>query len=163
MKVVGIREVNQNILNSFSCGNEELDRFFKRNALANDQNGYGKTFVLINEKDILGFFTLCSSSIKFDEYPNKENEKLPKYPIPCIKIARLAVNKKYQHQGYGKELLKQAFLRVLSVSTTIGVRLIAVDAKKSAISFYTKYGFSPLENNKNSYYLLIDTLLKAFK
>lgn len=162
MKIVGIREVNQNTLNSFSCGNEELDRFFKRNALANDHNGYGKTFVLINEKDILGFFTLCSFSIKFDEYPNKENKKLPKYPIPCIKIARLAVNKKYQHQGYGKELIKQAFLRVLSVSNTIGVRFV-VDAKESAISFYTKYGFMPLESNKCSYYLLLDTLSKAIK
>lgn len=161
MKVVGIREVNQHILDSFSCGNEELDRFFKRNALVNDQNGYGKTYVLIDEKDVLGFFTLCSSSIKYDEYPNKENEKIPKYPIPCIKIARLAVNKKYQHQGYGRELIKQAFLRVSSVSNTIGVRLIVVDAKESAISFYKKYGFLPLEDNKNSYFLLVDTLLKA--
>lgn len=163
MKIVGISEINNDSIQSFSCGNIELDKFLKKNALINDQNGYGKTFVLENKEEILGFFTLCSFSIKFDEYPNKENIALPKYPIPCIKIARLAVNQKYQRQGYGKELLKQAFLRILSVASTVGIRLIVVDAKESAVSFYAKFGFMPLENNKNTYYLLIDTLYEAIK
>ena len=163
MKIVGISEVNQSKINSFSCGKEELDIFFKRNALINDKSGYGKTFVLENNKEILGFFTLTSFSIQFDEYPKKENERLPKYPIPCIKIARLAVNKKHQGQGYGKELLKQAFLRILSVSDTVGIRLIVVDAKESATSFYTRFGFMPLENKQNTHYLLIDTLIEAIK
>ena len=163
MKILSISEIKQNIIDSFSCGNTELDRFLKKNALINDLNGYGKTFALENNKEILGFFTLCSFSIKFDEYPNTRKEVLPKYPIPCIKIARLAVNEKYQKQGYGKELLKQAFLRILSVSDTVGIRLVVVDAKESAINFYAKYGFSPLENGKNSYYLSIDTLKEAIK
>ena len=163
MKVVGIEEINKSDIELFSCGNLELDRFFKRNALMNDKNGYGKTFVLVNDKVILGFFTLCSFSIKFDEYPNKGNENIPKYPIPCIKIARLAVNKHCQGQGLGRELLKQAFLRILSASTTIGIRLIVVDAKESAVGFYMHYGFMHLESKQNSYYLLIDTLLEAIK
>lgn len=163
MKVVGISEVSQNKIDSFSCGNIELDRFLRKNALINDLNGYGKTFLLENNAEIIGFFTLSSFSIKFDEYPNVEGEKLPKYPIPCIKIARLAVNKKYQKQGYGKQLLKQAFLKILSVSDTVGIRLIVVDAKESAINFYTKYGFEQLENGKSSYYLLLNTLKDAIK
>jgi len=162
MKVVGIEEIKESDIELFSCGNTELDRFFKRNALVNDKNGYGKTFVLINDEEILGFFTLCSFSIKFDEYPNNENENIPKYPIPCVKIARLAVNKHHQRQGYGKELLRQAFLRILSVSSSVGIRLIVVDAKDSAIEFYKQYGFMSL-NSKNTYYLLIDTLLEAAK
>ena len=163
MKLVSISELDNKLIESFSCGNEELDRFFKRNALINDQNGYGKTFILENNGEILGFFTLCSFSIKFDEYPKGDEERLPKYPIPCIKIARLAVDKRHQHQGYGKELLKQTFLRIISVSKTVGIRLVVVDAKESAVNFYTNYGFIPLENGKNTYYLLLDTLLEAIK
>ena len=163
MKIIGISEVNQSKIQSFSCGNNDLDIFYKRYGLINDKNGYGRTFVLENNQKILGFFTLCSFSIKFDEYPNKNNEILPKYPIPCIKIARLAVNHKYQGQGYGKELLKQAFLRILGVSSSVGIRLIVVDAKESATSFYTKFGFMPLDNTLNTYYLLIDTLYDAIK
>ena len=161
MKFVSISEVSQSKINHFSCLNDELDKFLKRNALKNDINGYGKTFILESEKEIIGFFTLCSFSVKFDEYPNKENFDLPRYPIPCIKIARLAVNNEYQRKGYGKQLLKEAFLRILSVSKEVGIRMIVVDAKESAVNFYTKFGFEPFSNEGNSYYLLVDTLVNA--
>lgn len=161
MIVKSIGEVNEKEMISFSCGNNDLDTFIRRHALINDKNGYGKTFVLIDEKEIVGFFTLCSASIKYDEFTINESMIFPKYPIPCIKIARLGVRKEKHGRGYGKELLKQAFLRVLNVSSTIGIRLVLVDAKEPSKSFYEKFGFSRLKEDKLSYYLLIDTLRQA--
>lgn len=158
-----IYEVKENEIKSFSCGNSDLDKFLSKHALENDQNGYGKTFLLEDDGTIVGFFTLCSSSIKFEEFPTTNSHHLPRYPIPCIRIARLAVQKECQGKGYGKELLKQAFLRILNVATTVGVRLVVVDAKESSKSFYEKYGFARLQNDKLSYYLLLDTVIKALK
>ena len=158
-----IYEVKENVINAFSCGNGDLDGFLKKYAKINDENGYGKTFLLMDEKRIAGFFTLCSSSIRFEEFPEFNSHLFPKYPIPCIKIARLAVDIDYQRKGYGKELLKEAFLRIISVSASVGVRLIIVDAKESSKTFYEKYGFRCLKGEKLSYYLLIDTLIQALK
>ena len=158
-----IYEVNEYEIATFSCGNTDLDKFLSKYALINDQNGYGKTFLLEDDGKIVGFFTLCSSSIKFEEFPTINSHLLPRYPIPCIRIARLAVQKEYQGKGYGRELLKQAFLRILNVATTVGVRLIVVDAKESSKSFYEKYGFARLNNDKLSYYLLLDTVIEALK
>lgn len=158
-----IYEIDQNELKSFSCGNQDLDRFLTKYALINDQNGYGKTFLLEDNGRVVGFFTLCSSSIKCEEFPTFNSHLLPRYPIPCIRIARLAVQKESQGKGIGKELLKQAFLRILNVATTVGVRLIVVDAKESSKSFYEKYGFMRLKNDKLTYYLLVDTLIEAIK
>ena len=156
-----IHDVSENDLQSFSCGNQELDRYLHKFALDNDRNGYGKTYLLVDGDKVVGFFTLCSASIKFEEYPEHLSKCLPRYPIPCIKIARLGVDEKEQRKGYGKELLKQAFLRILSVASQIGIKLIIVDAKETSASFYEKYGFQRLESDKLSYYLSLETLAKA--
>ena len=161
MILKSISSLSEEDKKSFSCGNKDLDSFLRIHALRNDQNGYGKTFVLLDKGELVGFFTLCSSSIRFEEYPIYQ-VGLPKYPIPCIKIARLAVRKDKQGSGYGKELLKQAFLRILDASTTIGIRLVVVDAKESSASFYEKYGFIRLLNDKLSYCLPIETIKEAF-
>lgn len=163
MTVKTIYEVKEEELKSFSCGNKDLDNFLRKFALRNDQNGYGKTFCLKDNDEIVGFFTLCSSSISFESFPANNSEHLPKYPIPCIRIARLAVKKNKQGNGIGRELLKQAFLRIINASTTIGIRLVVVDAKETSASFYEKYGFKKLNNKGLSYYILLDTLLKAIK
>ncbi len=163
MNLKTIHDVDDKILKSFTCGNHDLDSFLRKYARDNDQNGYGKTFLLEDKDEIVGFFTLCSSSIKFEEFPVNNSQHLPRYPIPCIKIARLAVCKSKQGKGYGRELLKQAFLRILNASTTVGVRFVIVDAKESSASFYEKYGFARLIGDKLSYYLLLDTIKEAFK
>ena len=163
MIIKSISEINEKDLNTFSCGNKDLDRFLKKYALENDLSGYGKTFLLLDDDEVVGFFTLCSASIKFEEYPHELSVTLPKYPIPCIRIARLAVRKDKQGCGYGKELLKQAFLKILSVSLTIGIRLIVVDTKETSAAFYEKYGFIRLLNDKWSYFLALETLKEAIK
>ena len=163
MIIKSIHDVDQDDIQSFTCGNIDLDEFLKKHAKNNDLNGYGKTFVLVDNDAFIGFFTLCSASIAFEEYPASKAQHLPKYPIPCIRIARLAVDKRFQGEGYGKELLKQAFLRILNVYPTIGIRLVVVDAKQSAASFYEKYGFVRLQNKKLSYFLPIETIIEAFK
>ena len=161
MTLKSILDIAENDLNSFNSGSKDLDNFLKKYAFRNDQNGYGKTFLMFDNNLLVGFFTISSSSIKFEEFPTKES--LPRYPIPCIRIARLAVQKEMQGKGYGKALLTQAFIKILSVVDTIGVRLVVVDAKESSASFYEKYGFKRLLTDKLSYYLLVDTLKKAIE
>lgn len=157
LKTIGC--VTKEEFESFSCGQPDLDKYFKDYALLNDKNGYGKTFVLYDEDVVVGFFTLCSASVRFEEFP--KHLSLPKYPIPSIRIARLTVSKDHQGKGIGKELLTQAFFRILSVASTIGIKLIIVDAKESSASFYEHYGFERLKGDKLSYYLLLETLVSA--
>ena len=163
MIIESINDINQDELTNFTCGINQLDYFLKSYALLNNQTGYGKTFVLEDNKEIIGFFTLCSAQVKFGNFPNPAKEALPKYPIPCIRIARLAVAKKHQNKGYGKELLRQAFLKIVAVSFTVGVKLVLVDAKETSKTFYEKYDFKPLIGNTLTYYLPVETILEAIK
>lgn len=163
MTLKTLEEVTTEELEVFSCGHVELDNYLKRHALNNEKIGYGRTFILEDEEKIVGFFTHCSASIKFQEFPFEARRFLPKYPIPCIKIARLGVEITKQGKGYGKELLKQAFFKILSVSQEIGVRLVLVDAKKESSAFYEHYGFLKLHDDQLTYYLSIDTLKKIWR
>lgn len=161
MKVVSIQECSIKELESFSCGTTKLDRYLKEFAKRNDDKGYGKTYVLKDENKVYGYFTLATASISFENMPLEYINSNPKYPIPCIRLARLAISKDEQGKGLGKKLLTDAFLRIIDVSKSVGVKLVIVDAKETSVSFYTQYGFEQLRNESLTFYLPVDVLIKA--
>ena len=66
---------------------------------------------------------------------------LPAYPLPTLRIARLAVDSRAQGKGVGAELLKHALMLSKRMAQTVGCVGVVVDAKPDAIAFYTRYGF----------------------
>lgn len=66
-------------------------------------------------------------------------------------------------KGLGKDLLKQAFLKIVQVSDITGVYFILVDAKETSKTFYEHYGFIKLNDNELSYFMLVDTVKRAIE
>lgn len=66
-----------------------------------------------------------------------------------------------QKKGYGNELLKEAFYKIVNASQTIGIKIVVVDAKESSKSFYEKYGFIKLVDEKLTYCIHIQTIIDA--
>lgn len=164
-KLTSIKEIqSKSSLKEFDCEVDALNTFLSGYAMKNDQLGIGKTFVAVNpEGKIGGYFTLATAQISFQEIPDEYKVRLPKYPIPAIRIARLAVNKESKGKGLGKELLKQAFLKILQVFDITGIYFILVDAKETSRSFYEHYGFIKLNDKDLSYFMLIDTVRRAIE
>lgn len=160
-KELGIKECESSSFVDFDCGDEKLNTFLFRYARQNDEKGVGKTFVLLEEGHIVAFYTLSSAQIGFEELPTSIAKGLPRYPIPAIRIARLAVSKKWQRKGYGALALKYAFRRILSVSPHVGIAFILVDAKDSARGFYERFGFVEIDSEKRTYAIPLGTVLKA--
>lgn len=139
--------------NDFDCGVEELNNFLKRYSFQNQKSHISKTFVAINEKDanqnkscVLGFYTLSTGQINFDALPS--GIKHPRYPVSIARLARLAVDLKLQGQGVGGFLLHDALQKIKTVSQTVGIFAIVVDAKDAeAKLFYQRYGFVPLQDS----------------
>ena len=133
---------------SFSCGNIELDNFFKKYAGQNQFKHYiGTTYVATNGKSILGFVTVSIAVLVNDDIENILKKRLPNYPLPVLKISRLAVDKKYQNLGIGRKLLKAMFELAIEQKNKTGCIGVVVDAKKEAVSFYKKLGFICLEKD----------------
>ena len=155
-----IREYPKSALKRFNCGVEELNEYLSRYALKNDALGMGKTFVASDaEGSVVGYFTLSTAQVAFEEIPALPVKKYPRYPLPALRISRLAVKKEYQKKGLGAWLLKQAFIKILNAAEVAGICLILVDAKESAVSFYEHFGFMKLRNL--TYYIPVDTVRQA--
>ena len=69
-------------------------------------------------------------------------------PLPVLLLGRLAIDKRYQNQGIGRALLRDAMIRATNVATDTGVFAILVHAiSEPASRFYLSRGFvqSPLQ------------------
>lgn len=163
-KLVAIKDIPKAKLKKFDCGTEVLNEFLSQYSFKNDILGIGKTFVAFNKnEDVIGYFTLAAAQVLFEDIPDNYRAKLPRYPIPALRIARLAVGKNLQGKGIGKWLLTQAFIKIIHVAEITGLYFIIVDAKETSKSFYEHYGFIKFNDKEFSYFLTVDTVRKAME
>lgn len=134
-------------LDSFSCGVAPLDEWLKRRARRNEAEGASRTFVCCAGKRVAGYYSLAAASVLREAATGAVRRNMPE-PVPAVLIGRLAVDKPWQGQGLGADLLRDAVLRIVGAAVTIGVRAILVHAiSTDAKAFYEKHGFraSPLD------------------
>ena len=135
-------------LSSFSCLNKELNDFLKNDALNDQINMISRTSLCFWNDELVGFFTLVADTIEAKSViDGLEHYEYRKYP--GVKIARLAVDSRFERRGIGTYLLLAAIGKTLSVSENIGCRYILVDSKKNSIGFYQKNEFKLVEKYKN--------------
>ena len=130
----------------FSSGNINLDRFFQLYAGQNQfKHHIGTSYVAIVQSEIAGFATISTGEIAAEKIPTNLKKRLPNYPLPILRLSRLAVDKRFQKQGLGRQLLKTIFILALEMRQQYGCLGIVVDAKPNAVSFYETLGFISLE------------------
>jgi GNAT superfamily N-acetyltransferase len=126
----------------FDCGDEALNRFLIRFALANQRARASRTYVALAEDAVVGFHTLVVGEASPEQAPERIRKGLARHPIPLMVLARLAVAVDHQGRGLGAALLKDAICRTLAAAEIAGIRVLAVHAKNErAQSFYTHFGF----------------------
>ena len=136
---------------SFRSGDPDLDRFFIRFAGQNQfRHHIGTTYVAVDDGSILGFATVSASHIETTDISEKLQKRLPRYPLPVLRLARLAVDQSAQGRGIGKVLLRFVFSLAHEISGKVGGIGVVVDAKPGAVSFYERYGFKALETVKGA-------------
>lgn len=160
MSIVSIDELTVKQIEDFDCNNVDLNIFFRKYAKKNNENNIGKTYVYLDNNKILGYVTLCTASIEHKDISKGYTFSLPKYPIPCIKIARLAVDKHCQRKGIGSKLLHFSLLKALEVSKVIGVYFVLVDAKETSKSFYEQYGLKKIVKKISIYFFISISSIK---
>lgn len=156
----------------FSCGKHALDDYFSRHALANDQAGVGRAYVLRRAAadapelpSVLGFYTLSMAVADSTQVSRVLERRLPKYPMPVALIGRLGVDTRAQGRRLGETLLLDALRRVVDAATIVGCTGIIVDAKDAdAERFYAKYDFVTVSNEgwPHRMFLPVSTARTAF-
>ena len=141
---------------SFDCGNDALNRFIKQHALQGQRAGISQTYVAVIEKQIVGFHTLVVGDVAHDEAPERLTKGLPRFPIPVIILARLAVDASWKGKGLGAALVVDAMRRILNAADIAGVRAMVVHAKDEDVKrFYEHLGFLPFPGKMLTLYRLL--------
>ena len=124
----------------FRSGDEALDLYFRRYAGQNQfRHHIGVSYVATEEGRVLGFTTVAAASVDADDLPG--GKRLPPYPLPVLRIARLAVSESDRGRGLGQALLRFCIELAERMRDELGCVGVVVDAKPNAITFYRRYGF----------------------
>jgi GNAT superfamily N-acetyltransferase len=137
---------------SFNCAETELNEFIRTKAAKHMDIGICRTMLLpalvplSNGKyPICAFYTIAPSSIRREALPKNLVKKLPRYPVPVLLLAQLAVHSEYQEQGLGKITLIKALEYLWEINSHMRAYAVIVDClNKKARQFYLKYGFEVL-------------------
>ena len=136
-----------------SCDNPQHYEYYLRfNAISEQANGRGVTHLLIDTgtdnstilptSRIAGFITLRATSL-IETCDGKS------YVKPSLEIAELAVDKDYERQGYGVQLVNIAILMAELLNTdSLGIQNVVLCADPKAVGFYEnkKVGFGKVED-----------------
>jgi len=147
---------------AFSCGVEALDRYLHQQAGQDQRRALSVPYVLVDVAmgTVAGYYTLSTFSIVPASLPGAMARKLPRYEaFPAILVGRLAVDRRYHGQGFGRLLLMDALLRSPEISRRVGAMAVVVDAKDDAArSFYERYGFTRFLDHEYRLFLPMATI-----
>lgn len=130
----------------FRSGNIDLDRFFQRYAGQNQfRHHIGTTYVAVQGDRSVGFVTVSSGEMAAEKLAKNLRRRLPAYPLPILRLARLAVDERFQGQGIGRLLLRAMLELALELRDRVGCIGVVVDAKPDALPFYSSLGFTPID------------------
>ena len=144
---------------AFHCGVPALDGYLHKYAAQQNSKGISTVFVIVDDtapSKILGFYTLSAAQIDVQQLTDVERKKLPRYPVPCFRLGRLARNIESHGAGLGEVLIGCAVDRCLHARSLVGAYALLVDAKdEKAKSFYERYGFVPCVDAPMNHYLTL--------
>lgn len=143
--------------NAFDCGEPVLNDYLRALATQHHRASVATTHVLIEDdasSHILGYYTLAAAQMSLADLQPHDRQRLPRYPLPAARLARLAVALSEQGQGLGESLLQDAVKRCLALRSALGVHVLLVDALHDrAARFYRLHGFRPTSTHALTLYL----------
>ncbi len=131
-------------LQGFRSGDEALDLFFHRYAWQNQfRHHIGVTYVALEDQRILGFATVSPAALDAEALPS--GRRMPPYPTPVLRLARLAIDEGASGRGLGKALVRFCIELAERMRDDLGCVGLVVDAKPSVVAFYQRFGFEAIE------------------
>lgn len=155
-------------LESFDCGEAAYNDWLRVHAATSVQAGVCAVYLLIESTTVasrvVGYFAINPTQVVRGDAPASLARGWPSV-IPAWKIGKLAVHVdlRAHRQQWGRHLLREALLTILTVAEAGGGKVIVVDADNPGlVGFYVRNGFTPTGTDGSlSVYLKVSTARKA--
>lgn len=125
----------------FDCGREAQNAFLYRRAWRDLKAGVSVTHLLFVKGIFAGYVTLLMDKIGL----GAEETLRSVYwrSVPAVKIAQLAVDKRFAGQGLGAYLISYTVAMARDLRRGVGCRLLSLDASPDLVPWYQSRGFQP--------------------
>ncbi len=144
-------------VDSFNCGDQDLDEFFNNDCFNYTKELLGKTYYYGLDADprkIVCAFTLANACIRVDDLPNARKKKIEENiphvkslkDYPAVLVGRLGVSRDYQSKHIGSDVLDFVKFWFVEPKNKTGCRFVIVDAynNPATMGFYERNGFKPV-------------------
>jgi len=122
---------------TFDSGAAEIDEWLRRFAYENLRANNAITYVTCLDGRVVGFYSIAVAGVAKAQVDPELTKGGAPSDIPCILLARLAVDNSHQRQGIGVGLLQDALSRAANVSESVGARAVLIHARdENARAFY---------------------------
>ncbi|PTE10589.1 GNAT family N-acetyltransferase [Mesorhizobium helmanticense] len=158
---------------AFSCGNEQVDNFFKKTANKLSKADNIRVFVMLGpDADLIGFYAINSHAVDYAELPAKYARTRPGHGnIPAAYLSMMGVDIRFSGNGYGGDLLLDALIRIAGAAEQIGIAVVMLDVLdcgdpvkvRRRKKLYTDHGFIALPSNELRLFLPIKTIQDMLK
>ncbi len=131
---------------SFHSGETGLDNWLRERSIDNMESAASRTYVIcpVGSNQVIGYYALSMGQILNQDVIGSMRRNMPRQ-IPAVMLGRLAIDQKWQSQGLGGALLRDAVERAIRASREVSARLIIVHVlSPEAESFYRHHGFVQL-------------------
>ena len=131
---------------TFDCGRDSLNQWFRRHAWHNQQAGVSRTSFVCDPVTgaIVGYVSLCTGQIQRGFLPKARQRNQPD-PLPIILLGQLAIDRQYQGRGYARSLLWFALTTALRLSKEVGCFGVLTHSLDDGLRrFYQRFGFEEL-------------------
>ena len=128
-----------------------MDRFLQKEALLEQSKNLNTTHMFLNKDktELIAFVSICNDCIPL-ELDEKEGYGFTYATIPSLKVARLAINSKFQGRKFYNTIFQYVIYQALTIRNYAGLVFITLDCFKHRKSFYMKkLGF--IENKKQNF------------
>jgi predicted N-acetyltransferase YhbS len=137
---------------TFDCGRESLNQWFRRHAWRNQQSGTSRITVVCNAttNQIAGYVSLSAAQIERAHLPKSAQRNQPD-PIPALLLGQLAVDLRYQRRGLARSLMVFALTTAVRFSNDIGCFCVLTHPLDDGVRhFYRTFGFENLPFDPNA-------------
>ena len=129
---------------AFTSGQTAVDDWLATKALQNQDKRLSVTKVLVSgPATIVGYYTLASGQVAFDDLPADLTKRLPRRVLPVAVVAWLGVAVGRQGGGLGRLLLARALADCHAAGQTLAFIAVVLDCVDDrAKAFYQRFDFA---------------------
>lgn len=153
---------------AFSCGVDQIDNFFRRTANKLSKADNLRIWVMTGKAGVvIGFYAINAHSVQYQDLPTRYARTRPGHGrIPAAFISMIGVDRRFQGEGYGGDLLIDCLCRLAQASEAIGIAVVMLDVLDCGdpeqvgqrLALYKSYGFEPLPTQPLRLFLPLATV-----